>query len=416
MVKRYIPKSDVNKGDLNFATPLHYACRRNNSEIIRLLIAAGAKTEVKNKSGTFPIREALSYNFSPKQLDALKTMIEAGANPNVTDDDEMTLLMSASKYGDAYLDIVKYLLSIPAVNINAVDVSGNTALMYAAQAGYPDVVNYLLSKKAGNYLNKQNKSAYDLCMAGAKKHLIFLTTSYYTPPMPKRYQDTIETLKAIPVNDEPPVPESLQVNVAAVEANKLALLEGRVNLYMNTYKLKRRTAEKYALAVLAVREKMAAMDEAAEKAGVAVDESKYPTLPPVPPPDAVSIMHNPVGVALASKPAGPAKPQLPSAAHGRPAGPIGSAPARVVRSAATPAASAASAASFARLTAPKKVVAVASSPAPSVKLAAPASASTSASVPAKSPAKPGNLKLVGVSATKRGGKSKRNGRQTRKHL
>jgi ankyrin repeat protein len=385
MIKRFLPKSDVNKGDLNFATPLHYACRRNNSEIIRLLMAAGAKTDVKNKSGTFPIREALSFSFSPKQLEAIKTMVAAGANPNVTDDDEMTLLMSASKLGDAYLDIVKYLLSLPTVNVDAVDVSGNTALMYAAQSGYPDVVNYLLSKKPGNFLNKQNKSAYDLCGEGAKKHMLFISTKYYTPPMPKRYQDILDILKTIPVQDEPPVPVSLQVNSAAIKANKLAALEARVNLYMATHKLKRKTAEKYAQAYVAVIDQRNALDDAAEKAGIPVDESKYLPLPPVPPSDVVPVIHNPFGAAQ-----GPAQKAPVAAAHGRPSGPIGTAPTRLTKAVA--AAAAAPSPSFLRLTAAKKAAPPVVAPAASVKLAA-----------APSPAKSGNLLVVGTRAIKKGG-------------
>jgi len=408
MVKRFLPKSNVNKGDLNFATPLHYACRRNNSELIKILIAAGAKTEAKTKSGTFPIRETLSFMYSPKQLDSLKAMIEGGADPNVTDDDGMTLLMTASKFGDAYLEIVKYLLSVPTVNINAVDVSGNTALMFAAYAGYPDVVNYLLSKNAGNYLNKQNKSAYDLCESGAKKHLAAMTVHLYTPQLPKRFIDIMDTLRAIPVIDEPNIPANLQVNSAAVKANKLASLEARVNLFMSTYKLKRKTAEKYAIAYVAVLEQRNALEDAADKAGKPVDESKFLPFPPVPAADAVSVIHNPLAVSSA---AAAKKPAIPL--HGRPSGPVGSAPVRMVKPVATakvvPSVASsikAPSAAFARLTAPKKVVVAPAAAGPAIKLAAAA--------PAPSPAKLGNLAVVGVGATKKGGRSKRGRRQTRR--
>jgi len=280
MVEKFVPISDVNQSDLNYATALHYACRRGNSVFINLLLKAGAKTEIKNKSGVFPIFETISYSYKPNQFESLKTMIAGGARPDVADDDGRTLLMTAAKFGDEYIDMLKYLIALPEVEIDTKDISGNTALMYGAESGNINAVKYLLSKGAGNYLNTQNKSAYDLCLLKSKKYTI--ATTLAGPTIPKRFQETLDVLKDLPISDESTPPVNLKLVSAAVEANKQALLEARIKMFMSALHLQRPTAEKYAKAYVAVLAERNRLEDAAEKSGKPLDPTTLPAFPPQP--------------------------------------------------------------------------------------------------------------------------------------
>ena len=90
-------------------------------------------------------------------LDAVVSLLEAGADPNATDSAGMTpllwamgegrnnLLMGFGKQG--HMDVVKALLSAGA-DPNAASPEGTTALMWAAEAGLNEIVGELLSAGA----------------------------------------------------------------------------------------------------------------------------------------------------------------------------------------------------------------------------------------------------------------------------
>lgn len=52
---------DVNTGDADQRTPLHYACGFNHLEIAKMLIGEGAKLEVKDSKGNTPLHYAAGY-------------------------------------------------------------------------------------------------------------------------------------------------------------------------------------------------------------------------------------------------------------------------------------------------------------------------------------------------------------------
>ncbi len=76
----YIEKGvDINAQDMYGMTPLHYAMRIKNLDAIKTLLEAGANPNIPNEDGI----TALNYiNGMPKELDLLKLMLEKGANPN----------------------------------------------------------------------------------------------------------------------------------------------------------------------------------------------------------------------------------------------------------------------------------------------------------------------------------------------
>ena len=132
-----IVKSLLDKGakavwsDDGERTPVLMACQINgNAQTVKLLLDAGAKEQI-NKSeldmkGDFPLRAASSVN----KTEIVKLLIEAGADVNKTAVNGDTALMQAA--GRGYLEIAQMLLAAGA-NPNAVrQGDGATALFLAA--------------------------------------------------------------------------------------------------------------------------------------------------------------------------------------------------------------------------------------------------------------------------------------------
>jgi hypothetical protein len=78
-------------------------------------------------------------------LDAVKALVERGANPNACDKNGLTTLMFGAWSGR--LDVVAFLVECGA-EVNAATPDGRTALLYAAAQGHLEVVKYLVQKGA----------------------------------------------------------------------------------------------------------------------------------------------------------------------------------------------------------------------------------------------------------------------------
>jgi len=93
----------------------------------------------------------------------------------VTTTPETDALLRAARLGNA--DTVKSLLASPNLDVNGVDVDGNTALIEAARFGHDDVVAALLIAKADvNAKNKQGKTALMLASEGGHDECVRLLT------------------------------------------------------------------------------------------------------------------------------------------------------------------------------------------------------------------------------------------------
>ncbi|MCJ7526241.1 MAG: ankyrin repeat domain-containing protein, partial [Candidatus Aminicenantes bacterium] len=63
--------ADINARDLGRYTPLHYAARNGNSELVKLLIAKGAYVNARNGLGQTPLRCAEERD-NKEMVDLLK--------------------------------------------------------------------------------------------------------------------------------------------------------------------------------------------------------------------------------------------------------------------------------------------------------------------------------------------------------
>ena len=129
----------VNASQADGTTPLHWAVRGDDLELVRLLLRAGAKPNAANRYGVTPLSLA-ALNRSPAIVHAL---LDAGADPNAPLPDGQTILMTAARAGHA--DVVQALLDFGAYADAREALAGETALMWAAHENHSDAARALVA-------------------------------------------------------------------------------------------------------------------------------------------------------------------------------------------------------------------------------------------------------------------------------
>ena len=125
---------DVNSAHADGTTALHWAAHWNDLATADLLIGAGANVNAQTDLGVTPLY--LASEIASGEM--VKRLLAAGASPNIAAATGVTPLMLASRSGA--IAAVRSLLTHKA-NPNAKEnSSGQTALMWAAAGGHPDVV------------------------------------------------------------------------------------------------------------------------------------------------------------------------------------------------------------------------------------------------------------------------------------
>lgn len=136
-------KVNVNAAQGDGSTALHWAAYRDDLEMAKLLIAAGADVRAKTRLG-----EMTPLFMAAKNGDAqmVSLMLESKAEVNSPNSNGTTPLMLAA--GSGSVDTVRVLLDRGS-DPNAKDsTNGQTALMFASAAGRAEVVRLLASRGA----------------------------------------------------------------------------------------------------------------------------------------------------------------------------------------------------------------------------------------------------------------------------
>ncbi|MBV8801725.1 MAG: ankyrin repeat domain-containing protein, partial [Gammaproteobacteria bacterium] len=159
-------------------TSLMLACYKNNIEIVKCLLNAGADFKLRDNEKTTAYD--LTDNTAIKDLIDLQKMKELSffgiirtkklkqfknININCRNENSETLLIAAAKAGRA--DNVSVLLKAGA-NVNLVDFNQDGALSWAADKGHNQVIEVLLEQKDIN-LNQANRQGSTPLMEACKK-------------------------------------------------------------------------------------------------------------------------------------------------------------------------------------------------------------------------------------------------------
>lgn len=143
-------KFDVNAANSDKRTALMFAAFNAQTDIVKMLIDAGADVNQQDAGGTSPLMFAAS---APNGSAAVVLLLDAGAEINMIDSNEhFTALMWAAAEGQA--ENVKLLLERGA-DATLQDIDGDTAESFAAQAGHTAVVQIL--KKAAAPAESENE-------------------------------------------------------------------------------------------------------------------------------------------------------------------------------------------------------------------------------------------------------------------
>src|SRR5476649_809774 len=130
------------KPDATGTTPLFFAVRQDDVQLVDRLIAAGADVKAANRYGVTPMYlAAVNGNAS-----IIEKLLKAGADANATVTEGETALMTAARSG--HVDAVKMLIARGAIVDARENWRGQTALMWAAAEGHPEMIRELAAHGA----------------------------------------------------------------------------------------------------------------------------------------------------------------------------------------------------------------------------------------------------------------------------
>ena len=140
-----------------YNSKLAEAAKENNTELIELLLAAGANVNSKDNNGNTPLTQAAKNGSK----ESMKLLLTAGANANLVDNKGYSPLAQAAENG--HIECVKLLLAA-GVNVNSRNNDGNTPLALALKKKQNKCARILLNEVGIeiNTLNKDGKSPYDI--------------------------------------------------------------------------------------------------------------------------------------------------------------------------------------------------------------------------------------------------------------
>lgn len=134
--------ADPSLQDNNGWNVLHWASLRGNPDVIELLISHVPSIDSITNEGATPLMVAAADCHN---LQAVKCLLEKGADPSLQDNKGRNVLHCASLSGNP--EVIELILDhVP--SIDSVTNQGVTSLMIAAQFGRLQAVKYLLEKGA----------------------------------------------------------------------------------------------------------------------------------------------------------------------------------------------------------------------------------------------------------------------------
>lgn len=160
---------DIQDTDEYGNTALHRAASVGHPKMIKALIELGAKPTATNKQHETPLMLAVKEG----QMEAVHVLYTYYDQKLDRDDEGNTLLYSAAMNGRE--DTLRFLLKESKAELNLTNEVGKTALIIAAEYGYPNIVKILLKSGANTKLkSKEGKTALDYAKKWKHKEIISL--------------------------------------------------------------------------------------------------------------------------------------------------------------------------------------------------------------------------------------------------
>ena len=177
-----------------FRDALHWAIKKGNEEIVRLLLKRGAEVNGVDRAKFTPLHMAAEAGAS----EIVQDLLSAGADSEARARGKSTPLHSACKAGDA--ESVRALL-VAGAKVDMKNDQGDTPLIVAARYAHPEIVSALL--KAGADVNVANRN---------------LETAIYDVGGPHIYEKKYEKGKGMVVMFKRPESEILETARLLIEA------------------------------------------------------------------------------------------------------------------------------------------------------------------------------------------------------
>lgn len=159
-------KADINRKASKGITPLHWAAKNGDQELITFLLANNANKEAVDENGKTPLFHAISHP------EIAKIFIENGANVNhctQAHQEHRTAIFYAVWKKDT--NFVAYMIDKGAT-VNIIDSHNKTPLYYAIEAGDEPMVKLLVEKGADPNLLHTNRAGYTPLAIAAKNNFV----------------------------------------------------------------------------------------------------------------------------------------------------------------------------------------------------------------------------------------------------
>ena len=160
---------DIQATDEYGNTALHRVAALGHPDIIKSMIQLGAKPTVTNNNHETPLMLAVKEG----QNEAVRVLFDYHDKKLDRDAEGNTLLFSAAMNGRE--DTLRFLLKKDKEEINSKNNEGKTALIIAAEYGYTKIVEILLHNGADAALkSKEGKTALDYAKKWKHKEIIII--------------------------------------------------------------------------------------------------------------------------------------------------------------------------------------------------------------------------------------------------
>jgi uncharacterized protein len=165
--------ADPNIPGRSGVTPLAAAAFKGNDRIVEDLLARGAHPNLMDATGKAAITYAAARGFAG----LVSRLLDAGVDPGFRYGHDLTALMWAAGHeegvGPQAAESTAAVLIGHGAPLDTMDDRGRTALMVAAELGYPEMVTMLIKQGADRKLrDKAGRTAFDLAIQESVRRIL----------------------------------------------------------------------------------------------------------------------------------------------------------------------------------------------------------------------------------------------------